>query len=187
MASMMNPPIATPRTGPPAPTIDHQPIAFTRSPDSNRLSTSAIEDAPSPAPTRPPSARAAMRVPASGAERGEDRDRDVADHPDEVETAMAPPVAQLSRQRDRDGHGEHRGGDHPGDRRDARVQSGRNTRKSHDEDGDENVARKQARQNDREHQPVVPVARARPAVDPLADEQRPGDDRTAPRRAASRT
>ncbi len=66
MLWIMKPPTATPRTGPPAPTIDHQPIAFTRSPDSNMLSTKAIDDAPRPAPTSPPSARAAIRAPASG-------------------------------------------------------------------------------------------------------------------------
>ena len=50
-SSMSGPPMATPMTGPPAPTSDHQPIALTRSSRSNSLKISAIELAPVAAPS----------------------------------------------------------------------------------------------------------------------------------------
>ncbi len=66
-AWITGPPRATPITGPPAPTSDQKPSAFTRSPWSNTDSTSAIEAAPIDAPTMPPRMRAVMSTPMFGA------------------------------------------------------------------------------------------------------------------------
>ena len=55
--SSRKPPSTTPMTGPPAPTSDHQPIAFTRSWRSKVRITMAIDAAPVAAPSREPMVR----------------------------------------------------------------------------------------------------------------------------------
>ena len=65
---MMGAPMVTPSTGPPAPTSAHHPIAFTRSSWLKAWRTSAIEAAPVAAPWTPSKSRAAMRIPAVGAD-----------------------------------------------------------------------------------------------------------------------
>ena len=64
---MIGDPSETPRTGPPAPTSDHHPIAFTRSSWGNEDMMSAIEAVPVAAPCTPSRVRARMRMPAVGA------------------------------------------------------------------------------------------------------------------------
>lgn len=66
-ASMIGPPMATPSTGPPAPTSDHQPITFERDSGGNTLKRSDQEAAVVHAPSTPDSSRAAMSRPAFGA------------------------------------------------------------------------------------------------------------------------
>ena len=65
---MIGAPTVTPMTGPPAPTRAHQPRAFTRSSWENTWSTRAMDAAPVAAPSTPSRTRAAMRMPAVGAE-----------------------------------------------------------------------------------------------------------------------
>ncbi len=65
---MTGAPMVTPRTGPPAPTRAHQPMALTRSSCEKTCSMRAIEAAPVAAPWTPSKKRAAMRTPTVGAE-----------------------------------------------------------------------------------------------------------------------
>ena len=62
--SMSGPPMASPSTGPPAPTSDQYPNAFTRSSRSKTLQMMAIDAAPVAAPSIEPMVRTAMREPA---------------------------------------------------------------------------------------------------------------------------
>ncbi len=56
--------MATPTTGPPAPTSDHQPMALTRSSLGKCRNISAIDAEPVAAPASPSNVRAAMSAPA---------------------------------------------------------------------------------------------------------------------------
>ncbi len=64
---MTGPPMATPMTGPPAPTRDQKPMALTLSPRSKTEKMRAIEAAPVAAPSMPPKARTAISAVAVGA------------------------------------------------------------------------------------------------------------------------
>ncbi len=64
---MTGEPNVTPSTGPPAPTRDHQPSAFTRSWRENSSRMIAIEAVPVAAPWTPSSARANSNKPTLGA------------------------------------------------------------------------------------------------------------------------
>jgi len=66
-ASITGPPMATPSTGPPAPTSDHQPITFERDSGGNTLNSSDQDAAVVHAPSMPDSSRAEMSSPAFGA------------------------------------------------------------------------------------------------------------------------
>ena len=65
---MIGAPTVTPITGPPAPTSAHQPMALTRSSGENTSRIRAIDAAPVAAPWTPSRTRAAIRIPAVGAE-----------------------------------------------------------------------------------------------------------------------
>jgi hypothetical protein len=60
-------PSVTPRTGPPAPTSDHQPSALTRSAGANSSRMIAMDAVPVAAPCTPSRTRANRSMPTSGA------------------------------------------------------------------------------------------------------------------------
>ena len=67
MNSMTGEPTVTPSTGPPAPTRDHHPSAFTRSSGAKRRMMRAIDAVPVAAPWTPSRARANSKMPTLGA------------------------------------------------------------------------------------------------------------------------
>ena len=64
---MIGAPRVTPITGPPAPTIDHQPMALTRSSGANIRKMRAIDAVPVAAPWMPSRQRAKSSTPTLGA------------------------------------------------------------------------------------------------------------------------
>ena len=94
---MIGEPSETPSTGPPAPTSDHHPIAFTRSLGGNDDMMSAIDAVPVAAPCTPSSVRARMSSIAVGASAVSTRGDHRAEQPDEVEAPVPEDVARPCR------------------------------------------------------------------------------------------
>ena len=145
------------------PGTDHRPppIAFTRSPRSKAPSTSAIDDAPSPAPTAPPRTRAKIKIPTFGAAAESTATSDVVAQADEVEAAMPPTVAHLARQRGHHRIGEHRPRHHPRHGWDRRVKTPSDLGQRYDEDCEEDVARQQTAEHHDKKPPAIALASTR--------------------------
>ena len=94
--SMIGAPRVIPMTGPPAPTIDHHPMAFTRSSGANSRRMSAIEAVPVAAPWIPSSDPGEDSRPTPGARAVADRGHHGAAQPQQVQPPVAEQVAGLA-------------------------------------------------------------------------------------------